>query len=62
MHEDASEPVAEGKLAAAHAQRVGVMDDVMAQMLLYGKRTMDRDELDANVAIMIDHIWQQLVG
>lgn len=60
VHAEA-ETSATGQAAAAIQQRVKVMDDVIAQMLVYGKRTMDRDELEPNVAIMIDHIWKLIV-
>lgn len=56
VQDDALKPSTTEKLTEARRQRVNVMDQVMAQMLVYGKRTMDRDELEPNVVIMIDHL------
>jgi hypothetical protein len=58
-HERAHQEAKAGAGQANHKevldQRVNVMDEVLARMMVYGKRTLDRGELQSEVASMIDH-------
>lgn len=57
VHNDAASPgaaTAQPMVQEAMRQRVEVMNDVMATMLVYEKSTLDRDELDPQVTMLID--------
>jgi len=56
VHELAERPAQDKTTADANAQRINVMDHIMATMIVYQKRTMDRDELEPNVVILIDFL------
>lgn len=43
-------------IALAHQQRIAIMNNVMARMFVFQRRTIDRDELDENVCTLIDYL------
>lgn len=52
----ASTPTDDPKMTAAHKQRNDIMNEVMGEMLVYGKKTLDRDELAPEVATLIERL------
>jgi hypothetical protein len=59
VHTLAQDPAPDQLTTEAHAQRIRVMDHIMATMIVFEKRTMDRDELEPNVAILIDSMLRR---
>lgn len=53
MAEGVAEP------APATRQRMDVVNDVLAKMLVFEKKTIDADELDPNVVTLIDYLLRQ---
>lgn len=60
VHQEASNAPENPAHADAQAQRTKVMDDLMARMIVYEKRTLDREELEPHVVTMIDHLLRPI--
>lgn len=59
VHVLAAVPSTDKAVQDAHAQRVYVMDDLLARMFVYAKKTLDRDALEPNVVTLIDFLLRE---